>query len=384
MQFEFATATSIIFGAGTFSKIGQLTAEFGRRACIVSGLSGQTNQSLGETFNKSSVATIIYPIIGEPTIETIQNGVKEAKQYEAEVVIGLGGGSALDSAKAIAAMLTNPGELTNYVEVVGQDRSLTTPPVPIIAIPTTAGTGSEVTRNAVIGVPESAIKVSLRSPLMLPCLALIDPELTYNLPRELTASTGLDALTQLIEPFVCNNPNPITDGMCREGMNRSARMLLRAYRNGQDTDARQELCIASLLGGLALANARLGAVHGLAGALGGMLPIPHGAICARLLPLVMEINLRALEARLPDSTYIARYREVARIITGDSRANAIDGVQWVREQCATLHVQPLGNLGLRRSHFSDLIDKAFHASSMKGKPIPLMPDEVLEILERAL
>lgn len=384
MQFEFTTATRILFGVGVSSKIGQLAADLGTRASIVAGISGDAVQTLIDTIHSSSVATTVYTIDGEPSVEVIRQGVNDAKQFEANLVIGLGGGSALDSAKAIAAMLTNPGDLTDYLEVVGQGRTLTHPPVPIIAIPTTAGTGAEVTRNAVIGAPEFGVKVSLRSPLMLPRLALVDPELTYNLPPDLTASTGLDALTQLIEPFVCNSPNPITDGICREGMKHSSRALLRAYKDGHDFAARQDLCIASLFGGLALANARLGAVHGIAGVLGGMLSTPHGAICARLLPLVMEINLHALRARIPDSTSLDRYREIARIITGNHRAEAFDGVQWVREQCAELQVQPLGNLGLNRSQFLDVIEKAFRASSMKGNPLPLMPDEILEILERAL
>ena len=258
MQFEFSTANRIIFGAGARLKIGQVAKELGSRALVISGIPGKATQELVEILDCASVGTTIYSINGEPTIETIQQGVIVARQYKVDLVIGMGGGSALDSAKAVAVMLTNPGDLTDYLETIGQGLSLNNPPIPVILIPTTAGTGSEVTRNAVIGAPEFGIKVSLRSPLMLPRLAVIDPELTYTLPAELTASTGMDALTQLIEPFVCNNPNPITDGLCREGISHTARALLRAYRDGHDVEARHDLCIASLLGGIALANRAAG------------------------------------------------------------------------------------------------------------------------------
>ena len=364
--------------------VGQLATELGTRAFIVAGISGDIVHILGDILRSSSLQITVYPIAGEPTIEVVNKGVEEAKQFDADLVIGFGGGSALDCAKAIAAMLTNSGNLTKYLEVVGQGRSLTIPPLPVITIPTTAGTGSEVTRNAVIGVPENAVKVSLRSPMMLPRLALIDPELTYNLPPDLTASTGLDALTQLIEPFVCNAPTPITDGMCREGMKHSASALLEAYQDGHNTTARQKLCVASLLGGLALANARLGAVHGIAGVLGGMFSIPHGAICARLLPFVMEINIRALRAREQNNNILERFREVSRILTGSDRADARDGVLWVHELCSQLNIQPLGRLGVDQALLSDLIEKSIRSSSMKGNPVTLNNDELLEILERAM
>ena len=384
MQFEFSTANRIIFGAGARLKIGQVAKELGSRALVISGIPGKATQELVEILDRASVGTTLYSINGEPTVETIQQGVIVARQYKIDLVIGLGGGSALDCAKAVAVMLTNPGDLTDYLETIGQGLSLNKPPIPVILFPTTAGTGSEVTRNAVIGAPEFGIKVSLRSPLMLPRLAMIDPELTYNLPAELTASTGMDALTQLIEPFVCNNPNPITDGLCREGMSHSTRALLRAYQDGHDVEARHDLCIASLFGGMALANARLGAVHGFAGVLGGMVLIPHGILCARLLPIVMEVNLRALNKRLPDSSFLDRYRQVACILTSNPKSQASDGVQWVLEHCASMNIQPLGGFGLDRTEFPEIIGKASQASSMKGNPIALTYDELLEILERAI
>lgn len=193
--------------------------------------------------------------------------------------------------------MANGGDPLDYAEVIGHGRPLERRSLPLIAIPTTAGTGAEVTRNAVIGSPEHRVKVSLRSPLMLPEVAIVDPELTRDLPPALTASTGLDALTQLIEPLVSCRTNPLTDALCRSGIQRAARSLRRAVEHGEDLVAREDMSLASLFSGLALANAALGAVHGLTGPLGGMFEASHGALCASLLPAVMEANVRALRHR---------------------------------------------------------------------------------------
>jgi len=314
----------------------------------------------------------------------VERGVKLAKAERCELVIGFGGGSAIDAAKAIAAMLTNDGELLDYIEIIGRGRPLARPSAPFIAIPTTAGTGAEVTRNAVLASPEHKVKVSLRSPLMLARVAVVDPELTYDLPPALTASTGLDALTQLIEPFVCNRANPMTDGLCIEGLRRAARSLRIAYSKGQDKDAREDMSVASLFGGLALSNAGRGAVHGFAGPIGGSFAAPHGAICAALLPEVMAMNLRALRQRDPNGPALYRYEEAARWLAGDMKAKADDGLKWVRALVLDLKVPRLGDLGVRREHFPDLVTKAANASSMKANPIVLTPEELTEVLEQAL
>ncbi|HUT25330.1 MAG TPA: iron-containing alcohol dehydrogenase, partial [Sumerlaeia bacterium] len=251
------------------------------------------------------------------------------------------------------------------------------------AIPTTAGTGAEVTRNSVIESPQHRVKVSVRSRLMLPTLAIVDPVLTYSMPPDLTAQTGLDALTQLMEAFVTPQANPLTDGICREGLRRAGACLRRAYENGDDRDAREGMSLASLFGGLALANAKLGAVHGFAGPLGGMYSAPHGAVCGRLLPYVMETNVRVLQDRAPDSPALGRYVETARILTGKSTASAADGVAWVQGLCAALNAPPLSAFGLRQEHFPDLIAKSRSASSMKGNPVPLTDEELSEILAKA-
>ena len=289
----------------------------------------------------------------------------------------------MDGAKAIAALLTNPGDLLDYLEVIGRSQALTQPSAPCLAVPTTAGTGAEVTRNSVLASPEHRFKVSLRSPFLLPKVALVDPELSYGLPPVLTASTGLDALTQLIEPYVSHRANPLTDGFCLEGMRRVARSLRRACEFGDDAQAREDMALASLLSGLALANAALGAVHGFAAPLGGMYSGPHGAFCAAVLAQTMEINVRALEQRQPKGEALRRYAIVAQLLTNDLSAKPGDAVLWVRQLCAHLKVQPLRAFGVRTEEFSELVEKASKASSMKGNPILLTPGELGEILERS-
>lgn len=385
MRFEFATAAKIIFGAGTLREAGALAKEFGQRALVVTGRDAKRAGPLLEILHKTGVDASTFSVTGEPELSTIDQGRALAKEERCKFVIALGGGSVIDAGKAIATMLANDGELLDYLEIIGRGRALTKPSAPFIAIPTTAGTGSEVTRNAVLASPEHKLKVSLRSPLMLAKVAIVDPELTYDLPPSLTASTGLDALTQLIEPFVCKRANPMTDGLCAEGMRRAARSLRMAFNDGRNKSAREDMAVASLFGGLALANAGLGAVHGFAGPVGGSFPAPHGAICAAVLPHVMAANIHALRQR--DTTggdALRRYDEVARMLTGNAGATADDGVKWVRELVGDLQIKPLGTYGIREEHVADLVAKVANASSVKANPIALTAGELTETLRRAL
>ena len=383
MQFEFATATRIIFGAGAARQIEPLAKGLGTRALVVTGARVDRATPLLELVNSSGVATVTFAVPGEPAIDDVVRGARFARTEGCDLVIGFGGGSAIDAGKAIAAFMTNEGDILDYLEVIGQAKPLTNPPAPFIAIPTTAGTGAEATRNAVLASPEHRLKVSLRSPLLLAKVALVDPELTYDLPPELTASTGLDALTQLIEPYVSGKANPPADAVCVEGMRRAARALRRAFDNGADRAAREDMALASLYGGMALTNAGLGAVHGFAAPIGGMFSAPHGAVCAALLPHVMESNVRALRERASRSESLRRYDEVARLLTGDAMTAADDGIAWVRELCRRLQIQPLRRHGIKPDDFPALIEKAASASSMKTNPIPLTVQEMKEILERA-
>ncbi len=384
MPFEFATATRIVFGPGRLREIGSFAKEFGRRAMVVTGRDLRRAQPLVELLRKDGIGASLFPIAGEPQLEDVRRGVALAKKEQCDFIIGFGGGGAVDAGKAIAALLTNEGELSDYLEVIGRGQPLTHPPAGFIAIPTTAGTGSEVTRNAVLASPEHRVKVSLRSPRMLPRIALVDPELTLELPPAMTASTGLDALTQLIEPYVCSRANPMTDALCREGMIRAARSLRAAYENGRNAAAREDMALASLFGGMALANAGLGAVHGFAAPIGGMFPAPHGAVCAALLPHVMEMNLSALRSRQSESEALTRYRTLARWLTGAEAATADEGVEWVRKLVSDLKTPPLRTYGIGRTHTDDVVGKATQASSMKANPIVLTREELAAVLEQAM
>jgi alcohol dehydrogenase class IV len=385
-MFEFMTAPRIIFGAGALAQIGALVADMSaaRRAFVVTGIGLARAEPLVAHLRAAGVEALLFATNGEPKVETALEGAMQVRAAGCDVVIGFGGGAAIDAGKAIAALATNPGDPLDYLEVIGRAQPLVQPPLPYIAVPTTAGTGSEVTRNAVLASEEKQVKVSLRSPMMIPRIALIDPELQRTLPSAVTASSGMDALTQVIEPYVSLKANPITDAVCREGMMRGGRALRRAYDQPDDVSARADMAVTALFSGMALANAALGAVHGFAGPLGGMYPAPHGAICARLLPIVMQVNLRALRSRLPDSPALPRYEQVACLLTGDAQATADDGVAWAFALRDALGIPGLGAYGVTPAAFDDIAQKALRASSMKGNPLPLTEAEMVEILEQAV
>ncbi len=383
MRFEFATATRIIFGPGKIREVPPEAAEMGKRAFVVTGRNPERAQPLLEQLNAHHIECVTFNVPSEPTTTIVKQAVEQARKAKSDLVIGIGGGSAIDTGKVIAAMLANCGKLLDYLEVVGFGKPLKKTPVPYIAIPTTAGTGAEVTRNAVLAVPEHQVKVSMRSPLMLPRLAVIDPELTHSMPPSTTASTGLDALTQLIEAYVSNKANPLTDGICQQGLKRAGCSLQKAYENGSDSNAREDMALASLFSGLALANAKLGAVHGFAGPLGGMISAPHGVICARLLPFVCQANVQALQSREPDSPALARYEQIARILTDETTAQAADPVAWVQGLCAALKVPPLAQFGLKEKDFPTVVAKTQKSSGIKGNPISLTDEELMEILEKS-
>jgi len=384
VEFEFATATRVVFGAGTLKQLGPAAAAMGGKALLVTGRDVDRAQPAAQALLAAGVTVQICSVVGEPNTSDVEAGVRAARAGGCDLVVAIGGGSPLDAGKAIAALLTNEGPPLDYLEVVGRGRALEREPAPFIAVPTTAGTGSEVTRNAVLTATEQQVKVSLRSPRMLPRLAIVDPLLTLSLPPEVTADCGLDALTQCLEPLVCNRSNVITDGLAREGLRRAARSLRRAWAEGGDLTARTEMCAASLLGGMALANAALGAVHGLAGPIGGMFPAPHGAVCARLLPEVMAINVAALRARAPQSPALLRYREVARIVTGAEEATIEDGIAWVRALAQELGIRPLRSHGIGVGDLPELVARGQRASSMKGNPIALTDGELHAVLVAAL
>lgn len=384
MGFEFGTATRIYFGDGVSENVGRLAAGMGKRALVVTGRTLDRAERLCEQLESNGVEASVFAVTTEPTVDVATSGVRQAREHKADVVISFGGGSAIDTGKAIAALLAHEGEPLDYLEVIGRGKSLTNPSLPYIAIPTTAGTGAEVTSNAVLASPEHRVKVSLRSPYMLPRAAVVDPTLTYDLPANITARTGMDALTQVLEPFVSNKANPLTDPICREGMLRASRSLHAAFTNGSDPAAREDMALASLFGGLALANAKLGAVHGFAGPIGGMFDAPHGAICAALLAPVMRVNIQALRERDAHGEAMRRYDEIARLLTGDPHVRADDGADWVARLARDLGIPPLSTYGITQADLPEIVEKSAAASSMQGNPIRLTPAELQSALEMAL
>jgi alcohol dehydrogenase class IV len=383
MRFEFATAGRIIFGNGSVDEVIEAAPSLGSRFLIVTGKNPQRWTSIIDRLRNRGAASEIYKVPGEPTTETVLAGLSSAHEHRCDCVIAIGGGSVIDAGKAIAALMTNGGGLFDYLEIVGRAMPLAKAPAPYVAVPTTAGTGSEVTRNAVIISEEHGVKVSLRSPLLLPALVVVDPRLTHTLPPDITASTGLDALTQLLESYVSSAANPLTDGICREGLARAARSIRTVYQDGEDSTAREDMALASLFSGIALANAKLGAVHGFAAAAGGQCRAPHGLVCACLLPHVEEMNVRALRSRSPGSPALKRFEEVARIMTGNPAARADDGIAWLRELCSHMKVPLLREMGIDEGFHPELVSGARRASSMKGNPIVLTDEELSEILHRA-
>ncbi|MET0863344.1 MAG: iron-containing alcohol dehydrogenase [Nakamurella sp.] len=375
--FEFGTAGRILFGAGRAAELSDRVAGWGRSALVITGSKPDRHADL---IGKLPMHTDLYTVAGEPTVDTARQAVEAARAAAADQVIAIGGGSVLDLGKTVAMLVGNGGDPLDYLEVIGQGRPITAPSAPMAAVPTTAGTGAEVTENAVLASPEHGRKASLRSATMVPRLALVDPLLTVDCPPQVTASSGLDALTQCLEPLVSQQATPITDALTKEGLARAATGLRAAYLDGSDVTARTDMALASLLGGMALANAKLGTVHGFAGVIGGMVTAPHGAICAALLAAVVEVNVRALQARQPGSPALAKYRIAAALLTGNDAASIEDGVDWIRETVALLGIPPLADLGVRTAAADDIVAKTRTASSTKGNPVVLTDEELAQVL----
>lgn len=382
--FDLATVADIRFGRGRAAQAAPALAGLGvRHSLLVTGRSTQRADPVRTALLDAGVAVTGFAVTEEPSVDLVREALKTLRANGCDGVLGFGGGSALDVAKAVAILAGNDSDPMDHLEVVGRAEPLTRPALPWIAVPTTAGTGSEVTRNAVLAAGE--VKVSLRSPLMLARVAIVDPDLLIGSPPATLAASGLDALAQLIEPFLSVRANPVTDALARDGIIRSARSLRLAVTRGLDDDPRRrdDLALASLTGGLCLANAGLGAVHGLAGVLGGRLHAPHGALCAALLAAVLETNRAALADRAPNHPASGRFDELAVLLTGRPEARAVEGENWLRDLISALDVPPLAGLGLTEADLPAVVAAAQQASSMKANPIPLSDAELTEILRRS-
>jgi alcohol dehydrogenase class IV len=375
--FEFATAGRILAGCGRAAELPGVLAGLGSRVLVCTGANPARHAGL---LAGLGLPAAVFAVSGEPTIDLARAGIAAAREHGADVVAAIGGGSVIDTGKAVAMLLSNGGDPLDYLEVVGSGRKITQPAVPCVAVPTTAGTGAEVTANAVLAAPAHRVKASLRSPLMIPRVALVDPQLTVSCPPPVTAASGMDALTQCLEPYVSVRASPLTDGLAREGLRRAAAGLRAAFADGSDLEARTDMAVCSLLGGMALANAKLGAVHGIAGVIGGTADVPHGVACAALLTPVIEANVRALRSGPPGQPVLDRYTEAARCLTGQPAASIEDGLAWLRETITMLGIPGLAAFGIGPADADDVAFKAARSSSLQGNPVTLSHDELRAVI----
>ncbi len=379
IAFELALPGRISFGPGAVSRLPRIVADLGSRALVLTGATPSRVSPSVDGIRAAVAAVALHPIAQEPDIGDARAAVARGEDLEADIVVAIGGGSVIDLAKAAAMLLANGGDPLDYIEVVGRGQPITRPALPVVAVPTTSGTGAEVTANAVLSVPEHHVKASLRHPLMLPRHAVVDPELTLTCPPGVTAASGMDALTQCLEPFVSVRANPVTDAWALAGLQHAGGSVRTAFTDGSDLSARTGMALASLLGGLSLANAKLGAVHGFAGVVGGMSGAPHGEICAALLAPVCRANLTRA-----DDGLAARFTQVARALTGDPRASAADGIAWIEDTCRLLQVRSLGDLGLTPDQAPTVAVGAARASSTAGNPVHLSEAELTDVFLAAL
>jgi len=380
-RFEFATAGRVLAGPGRAAELPGVLAGLGSRVLVCTGANPERHAGL---LTGLGLPAAMLEVDAEPTVELARAGVGAAREHGADVVVAIGGGSVIDTGKAVAMLLGNGGDPLDYLEVIGAGRAITRPAVPCVAVPTTAGTGAEVTANAVLASPRHRLKASLRSPLMIPRVALVDPQLTVSCPRSVTAASGLDALTQCLEPLVSPRASPLTDGLASEGLRRAAAGLRAACADGENLAARADMATCALLGGMALANAKLGAVHGLAGVIGGMADVPHGIACAAVLAPVISANVRALRSGPPGPPALDRYGRAARLLTGDPAASVEDGLAWIRQTLVLLEVPGLAAFGVAAQHADEIAAKALTSNSMQGNPVALSHGDLKAIVAQAL
>jgi alcohol dehydrogenase class IV len=376
--FTFATATEIRFGRGTAADAVPDLARLGRRLLLVTGASALRSAWLPEALAAERCETTVFSVPAEPDVAMIEAGIAAARLMEAQAVIAIGGGAVVDAGKAIAALVPATRPMLDHLEVVGRGLPLEQTPLPFVALPTTAGTGAEVTRNAVISVPDARRKVSLRDRAMLPDLAIVDPSLTDDCPRAVTLASGLDAITQVIEPYLCTRANPMTDALCRDAIPVGL-AALRTLMDREDADARDAMAWVSLCGGLALANAGLGVIHGLAGPLGGLTGAAHGAICGVLLPHGLALN----DARVDDPKVRARLNEVRDWIAtalGCGSDAAFDGLARWASDCG---LPALTDLGVSAEAQAQAAEAAASSSSMKANPAALTAEDLRGMMKQA-
>nr|WP_321458815.1 iron-containing alcohol dehydrogenase [uncultured Vibrio sp.] len=379
-MFQFMTATRIIFGEGALQSSLSIINQFGYSVLLVTGRDTQRAIPILNYLKAQGMRYQHVAITGEPNITMVEETAILGRKFKPDMVIAIGGGSVLDMGKALAAIIPNHGDVYDYVEVVGRNVPLKAKPLHFIAIPTTASTGSEVTRNAVLKSGQDKVKVSLRSPDMLADVAIVDPTLTYDTDPYTSGRGAMDAFTHLMEAYVCGEPNPLTDMVCEEGLRRLSRSVIAGCKHN-DHKARSDLSFAALLGGMAITNAKLGAAHGLASALGGKLDAPHSVITARLAPHVMQENIYAAK-KAGRTDVINRYKKLAQLVTNRTNAHEHDGVLWVKLVLDKLELPSLGQFGVCQTSFDQVASDALKSVAIKGNPLPLNKERLIFILKQ--
>ena len=386
-KFEFYGVGRVVFGRGEFARAGELAATMGRSALVVFNGSEALAERLKDMLKSEGLTATLRRQRGEPVVADVDGAAEAARTAACDIVIGIGGGSAIDAAKATAALLGNGGSAVDYMEVVGKGLTITKPAAPWMAIPTTAGTGAEATRNAVIGLPEKKFQASIRSELLLPRVALVDAELGVAVPAATTANSGMDALCQLIESYTSSGATVMTDQLALQGIALAAQALPRAYHDGADIEAREAMALAALWSGMTLTNAGLGAVHGFAAPLGANFPVPHGTVCAALLPHVIKANVAALR-QSGGQQGLQRYAAIGRRLSGDEPLAETDAIETciavTAELATTLKIPRLRQFGLSESNVFEMVALARKASSMRFNPVVLSDDVLASVLRAAI
>ena len=389
--FTLSRLPHIVFGAGRFKETADLVASFGKRVLVVTGARSFQSTSqwhcLVDVLKQSGISWEHITVAGEPSPAFVDQAVRDLREARIEVVLGVGGGSVLDGAKAIAGLLRVDHSVMDYLEGVGPELPYHGPALPFIAVPTTAGTGSEATKNAVLSLPgKQGFKKSFRHELLVPRYAVVDPELLATCPPELIAANGMDALTQLIESYVSLKAHPFTDALAWSGIEAARDGLLPWYEQG-NAQSRSNMAYAALLSGITLAQVGLGSVHGLASPLGAFFPIPHGVVCGTLVAAASEINIRALQSREPEHPALIKYARLGELLTQNKYSNTTVAcnalIKLLTDWTERLSLPPLRNYGVTTADFEYIV-KHSRGSSMKTNPIVLTDEEIGEILQMRL
>jgi len=381
---EFYTPGKIIFGPGGLSQVGTEAKRLGNKVLVVLGRSAMRKSGildlLTHLLKENQIEYTIYENIpSDPTVETVDKGTSLARKENCNLVIALGGGSVLDTGKAISAMVTNEGSVADYQEIKGKGKKFQHKTIPFIAIPTTSGSGSEATINAVITNTELGLKKSIRNPWLLPEVALVDPKLTLSLPPHITAICGGDALTQCIEAYLGKKSQVITDALALHAIELIGRSLVRAVKEGNNLEARKDMAMAALLSGLCLSNSGLGAAHALSHPLGVHYKIPHGLSCALLLPYVMEFNLPVATKKIAKIAQ-ALGENISSLSETEAAQRAVEKIKEIFSQAEIK--ENLSEWGIKEKDFSQII-KGAKGGSLNNNPRKTSEADLIELLYKA-